>query len=250
MKPNTRAFCLTQKPRFSSQLLCRKADDEFSYFNSTSLSFSLSLPCAVRPCFKQDIPAVLCFSSYSMANLYNNTTNNYYTPQEPDEISLFLHQILLRSSSSSSHHQSLLPTSDHVAAEQLPREMVGGQISAAELPSGLNSCSTCSFAAAANVSPSSVGNLDNEMDDCDYESEVGTVLWISVLWMSKFFLTPTTFLHGWDDLLFSFGFSLYLHAYLIGLCVWHTITMILGVGGCWSTAVGDGSEVGAAKVHL
>ncbi|KAH6784322.1 basic helix-loop-helix DNA-binding superfamily protein [Perilla frutescens var. hirtella] len=104
-----------------------------------------------------------------MANLYDNNknNNNYYTPQEPDEISLFLQQILLRSSSSSSQYfprqQSLVPTSDHVAADHQAAG-AGGQISPS---SALNSCSTCSF----NVSPSSVGNLDIETDDCGYESE-------------------------------------------------------------------------------
>lgn len=108
-----------------------------------------------------------------MANLYENanTSNYYHTSQEPDEISLFLQQILLRSSSSSSRsflrQQPLFPAEQH-AAEVL------GQISAAESSSELNSCSGCGFAAAAaaNLSPSSAGNLDTETDDCDYESEV------------------------------------------------------------------------------
>nr|AKN09617.1 basic helix-loop-helix transcription factor [Salvia miltiorrhiza] len=96
-----------------------------------------------------------------MANLYDTSTNNYYSPQEPDEISLFLQQILLRSNSSPSHslprqHSHLVPTSDGIAAEQ---HVAIGQISA------LNSCSTCGF---ANVS---LENLENETDDCDYESE-------------------------------------------------------------------------------
>ncbi|XP_047947208.1 transcription factor PIF4 isoform X2 [Salvia hispanica] len=82
-----------------------------------------------------------------MANLYDDNHNHYYSPHESDDISLFLHQILLRSNSSPSHsHQShLLPTS-------APEQQLVSQITA------LNSCSTCGL---ANVSP----------DDCDYESE-------------------------------------------------------------------------------
>ncbi|XP_042063000.1 transcription factor PIF4-like isoform X2 [Salvia splendens] len=77
-----------------------------------------------------------------MANLYDD--NYHYSPHEPDDISLFLHQILLRSNSPPSHsHQSHpLPTS-------APEQQLVSQISA------LNSCGL------ANVSP----------DDCDYESE-------------------------------------------------------------------------------
>ncbi|KAI3452008.1 hypothetical protein Pfo_008673 [Paulownia fortunei] len=114
-----------------------------------------------------------------MANLYN--TNNKYSssssPQEPDEISLFLQQILLRSSSSSSsfmRQQSFATPSDHLLAENQEPAMVTcpGQISVPEPSSGLNSSSGCSFmAAVANVSSSSVGNLDDEPDEYDYDSE-------------------------------------------------------------------------------
>ncbi|KAL1564149.1 basic helix-loop-helix transcription factor [Salvia divinorum] len=83
-----------------------------------------------------------------MANLYDDSSSHYYSPHEPDEISLFLQQILLRSNSSPSHSH-LVPTSAHAAPEQ-------------------HVVSQC---ALANVSPSSVGILDNETDDCDYESE-------------------------------------------------------------------------------
>ncbi|KAK4416183.1 Transcription factor SPATULA [Sesamum alatum] len=111
-----------------------------------------------------------------MANLYNSTSNNYCSsysspPQEPDEISVFLQQILLRSSSM--RHQSLPKPADHPRAENREPALVPGQISVPEASSGLNSSSGCSFTGrvVANVSSSSVGNLDYEPDEYDYESE-------------------------------------------------------------------------------
>ncbi|KAL9158186.1 hypothetical protein ABFS82_08G051000 [Erythranthe guttata] len=123
-----------------------------------------------------------------MANLYNTTTTtatatNYSPspppPPEPDEISLFLQQILLRSSSSSSspsssslmRRQFFAADNDHLLTEnQAPAPAPvpypdPGQIHAPDPASG------CSFAAAANVSSSSVGNFDNEPDEYEYESE-------------------------------------------------------------------------------
>ncbi|KAL0377697.1 UNVERIFIED_CONTAM: Transcription factor SPATULA [Sesamum radiatum] len=113
-----------------------------------------------------------------MANLYNSTANNcssYSSPQEPDEISVFLQQILLRSSSM--RQQSLPTPTDHLRAENQDPALVPGQvrrqISVLDASSGLNSSSGCSFTGrvVANVSSSSVGNLDNEPDEYDYESE-------------------------------------------------------------------------------
>ncbi|KAK4393285.1 Transcription factor SPATULA [Sesamum angolense] len=113
-----------------------------------------------------------------MANLYNSTANNcssYSSPQEPDEISVFLQQILLRSSSIP--QQSLPTPTGHLRAENQEPALVPcqgrRQISLLDASSGLNSSSGCSFTGrvVANVSSSSVGNLDNELDEYDYESE-------------------------------------------------------------------------------
>ncbi|KAL2241665.1 UNVERIFIED_CONTAM: Transcription factor SPATULA [Sesamum indicum] len=113
-----------------------------------------------------------------MANLYNSTAKNcssYSSPQEPDEISVFLQQILLRSTSM--RQQSLPTPTDHLQAENQEPALVPGQsrrqISVLDASSGLNSSSGCSFTGrvVANVSSSSVGNLDNEPDEYDYESE-------------------------------------------------------------------------------
>ncbi|KAL0450360.1 UNVERIFIED_CONTAM: Transcription factor SPATULA [Sesamum latifolium] len=65
----------------------------------------------------------------------------------------------------------------HLRAENQEPALIPGQgrrqISVLDASSGLNSSSGCSFTGrvVANVSSSSVGNLDNEPDEYDYESE-------------------------------------------------------------------------------
>ncbi|KAL6530156.1 hypothetical protein OROMI_028801 [Orobanche minor] len=111
------------------------------------------------------------------ANHYTNTTQNNSSscpPQEPDEISLFLQQIILRSYSSSSS-SSLTRQQPFASAYPNQGFAVGsssgqGQISVPDPSAVFNSSSACSFT-AANVSSSSIGKLDNEADDYDYESE-------------------------------------------------------------------------------
>ncbi|XP_059642828.1 transcription factor SPATULA-like [Cornus florida] len=134
-----------------------------------------------------------------MADMYEVTYSSSSSPVEPDDISLFLQQILLRSSSSSSssscslmahnnnqmqsfpsshlmqqnqhhpYHSSLLPGSDRLVTDR---------ISAADSTSGLNLSSPAVpggyfQASALNMSYSSVGTLDNDVDEYDCESEGG-----------------------------------------------------------------------------
>ncbi|KAL3646298.1 hypothetical protein CASFOL_011478 [Castilleja foliolosa] len=113
------------------------------------------------------------------ANLYNPTTLNNSSsscPQEQDDISLFLQQIILRSSSANMRHQQFAPLSDPLLAEEPGPEMGpdpdpgSDQISAPD-PYSLLSSSTSGC--GLNVS-SSAGKLDNEADhdyDCDDSEE-------------------------------------------------------------------------------
>ncbi|XP_051141274.1 transcription factor SPATULA isoform X2 [Andrographis paniculata] len=117
-----------------------------------------------------------------MANMHNAAnrfcSSSSSSPQrEPDEISLFLQQILLRSSSSSStfftppETQSSTPEIRESVTVPVP---VPDRISAPEPSSRFKPSSyDCSLVAreAAVVSSSSFRNLENELDEYDYESE-------------------------------------------------------------------------------
>lgn len=97
-------------------------------------------------------------------------------PPEQDDISLFLHQILLRSSSSSlaaKQTQSCAPSSHvHPDNQHHPVQLsVPNQIS-----NGLGVFSSAGAyipPVAANVSSSSAGTIENDPDDYDCESEEG-----------------------------------------------------------------------------
>lgn len=106
--------------------------------------------------------------------------------QDPDEISLFLHQILLRSSSSNNNNNSSSPSlmvkqaqlcnnNSNVLSGNHPDRtchrsalLQDGISPVLESPSGL---STGAF--LSNVSTSSLGASENETDDYDCESEEG-----------------------------------------------------------------------------
>ncbi|XAR57784.1 hypothetical protein NMG60_11026047 [Bertholletia excelsa] len=111
-----------------------------------------------------------------MADMYSTPCSSSSSPAEPDDFSLLLQQIFLRSSSSystMSPNPSLIPASDR---------RVPDSISAVESSCGLNSSLGAGFSSSAgeyfpasvkNVSSSSVGTMDNEPDDYDCESEEG-----------------------------------------------------------------------------
>lgn len=182
----THAPPVTQKPRFFQKSV------QLGFQFSPLSPLSLLAFCGVREKKKtereylffnfSETPVCVCFSvKSSMAHLYNYPSSS--CPQEPDDISVFLHQILLRSSSSSSssftRHHSVAALPDHLLTENQDHPAIPvpgpGQIHAPDPCSGvLKSSSGCSFTtrAVANVSSSSVGNLDNEPDEYDYESEV------------------------------------------------------------------------------
>ncbi|KAL6551732.1 hypothetical protein OROGR_007886 [Orobanche gracilis] len=109
------------------------------------------------------------------ANHYSNTIQNNSSscpPQEPDEISLFLQQIILRSYSSPSSLTRQQPFASAYPNQGFAVDSGSGQdqISVPDPSAVFNSSSACSFT-AANVSSSSIGKLDNEADEYDYESE-------------------------------------------------------------------------------
>ncbi|CAK9159457.1 unnamed protein product [Ilex paraguariensis] len=119
-----------------------------------------------------------------MANLYDATCSSSSSPPEPDDISHFLHQILLRSSSTSTpsvmvqrgkQMQSLVPPS-FSPGNPAQSTVVSGpeRIFTAESSSGLNSSSGVVFPASAmNMASLSVGIIDNDLDEYDCESEEG-----------------------------------------------------------------------------
>ncbi|GER30899.1 BHLH transcription factor MYC5 [Striga asiatica] len=109
------------------------------------------------------------------ANHYNPTAhgaNSSAPAQEPDDISLFLQQIILRSASSSSQpaetrRPSFAAPSDDLLAGNGGSVTGLGQIHVPDHRRPvLNSSSGFCFA-----SPSSAGKLDSEADEYDYESE-------------------------------------------------------------------------------
>ncbi|KAM6591362.1 hypothetical protein CsatA_013967 [Cannabis sativa] len=100
----------------------------------------------------------------------------------PDEISLFLQQILVRSSSSSMNTQFSLTSPGNNLSRMCPSsQMVGDGISAVDSSGayfvGNNSINNTSGGVAViapnNVSSSSVGASENENDEYDCESEEG-----------------------------------------------------------------------------
>ncbi|KAA8531686.1 hypothetical protein F0562_006597 [Nyssa sinensis] len=138
-----------------------------------------------------------------MADMYDTTCSSSSFPHEPDDISLFLHQVVLRSSSSSasSSLSSLMAhnskqaqsfSSSHLMTQNQHQSnqsalvsgsarLVTDRISMVESSSGLNSSSAVLFsssggyfpASATNLSSSSVGTVDNDADEYDCESEEG-----------------------------------------------------------------------------
>ena len=112
-----------------------------------------------------------------MANMYDTQATSL--PETTDDISLFLRQILLKSSSLSSATTSTTTTmlcSSVVGAKQMQCEMPRVQ---PVYSSGLVSVPEwgCSdpvggYAPVTYVSSSSVGTLDNDVDEFDCESEV------------------------------------------------------------------------------
>lgn len=98
---------------------------------------------------------------------------------EPDEISLFLHQILLRSSSPSSsssttslYNAKLRPT--EFLPENPLRQCRSSLISNSDrlVRDGINSSTSFYFPGTAGTASSSVGGFDNDLDEYDCESEV------------------------------------------------------------------------------
>ncbi|XP_073147188.1 uncharacterized protein [Henckelia pumila] len=101
-----------------------------------------------------------------MANLYDTTSKccSSPSPAEPDDISLFLQQFLLRSSGNAL-----------VENRESGFDIVSGsgRISASDMCSGLKLPTGGCFpvSTVVNVASSSVGTLDNDPDDYDCESE-------------------------------------------------------------------------------
>ncbi|XP_073309874.1 uncharacterized protein [Primulina huaijiensis] len=103
-----------------------------------------------------------------MANLYDtgNKCCSSSSPVEPDDISLFLQQFLLRSSGN-------VVVENREAGVGIVSGSGSGLIPASDLCSGLNLPAGGCFpvGAVVNVASSSVGTLDNDPDDYDCESE-------------------------------------------------------------------------------
>lgn len=109
------------------------------------------------------------------------------SPADPDEFSVFLHQIMLRSSSSSSplmkkgnnDMQSSRPTTCNLPPEnqefrfQPPSFTAPTRIPLLEPSSGFNSSAAvaCLPESAFNVSSSSVNSADNQLNEYDCESD-------------------------------------------------------------------------------
>ncbi|XP_058179358.1 transcription factor SPATULA-like isoform X1 [Rhododendron vialii] len=120
-----------------------------------------------------------------MADMYNNksTCASSSSPPETDDLSLFLHQILLRSSDPLAAAASL-PGNPHRPVQPSVLSGYGchvtDRISTAESSSGLNSSpgavlssSGYYFPAGATNASSSVGTVDIDADEYDGESEEG-----------------------------------------------------------------------------
>ncbi|KAF7134995.1 hypothetical protein RHSIM_Rhsim08G0099600 [Rhododendron simsii] len=118
-----------------------------------------------------------------MADMYNNksTCASSTSPPETDDLSLFLHQILLRSSDPLAAAASL-PGNPHRPVQPSVLSEYGchvtDRISTAESSSGLNSSpgavfssSSYYFPAGATNASSSVGTVDIDADEYDGESE-------------------------------------------------------------------------------
>ena len=115
-----------------------------------------------------------------MADQYTKPCSSSPVPpssaSEPDEISLFLHQILFRSSSSSSttslHNAKLMPS--EFLSENPLRQCRSPLISGSDrlVRDGMNSSTGVYFPVSAGTASSSAGGFDNDLDEYDCESEV------------------------------------------------------------------------------
>lgn len=119
-----------------------------------------------------------------MADMYDNnktTCASSSSPHETDDLTLFLHQILLHRSSSSS--DPLTAAAASLPGNPHPSSLLSGfgchvtdRISTAESPSGFNSSSGAVFSSSGYYFPtnasSSVGNVEIDPDEYDGESEV------------------------------------------------------------------------------
>ncbi|KAL6339153.1 hypothetical protein AAG906_024304 [Vitis piasezkii] len=116
-----------------------------------------------------------------MADQYTKPCSSSPVPpssaSEPDEISLFLHQILFRSSSSSSttslHNAKLMPS--EFLSENPLRQCRSPLISGSDrlVRDGMNSSTGVYFPVSAGTASSSAGGFDNDLDEYDCESEEG-----------------------------------------------------------------------------
>ena len=112
-----------------------------------------------------------------MGDMYDKI-NDFSAPSsasmaQTDEISLFLHQILLRSSSSSSVAAGLFGSSAAASAPENLSRPRGGEISAVDSPTAGCLAAFASGPIAANVTSSSpLGPSETENDEYDCESEV------------------------------------------------------------------------------